>query len=225
MLSVVIPTLDAASDLVETLRALAADLSEIKYEVIVADGCSLDSTLTVAEVNGAKVVSDSCGRGPQLAAGASAAKGKWLLFLHADTRLGAGWLVEAERFMASAETENCAGVFRLSFADDARAGRWLEAVAAWRSRVLGLPYGDQALLISRRFYDSLGGYRPLPLMEDVDLARRIGRRRFHHFESAALTSAVRYRRAGYVRRSARNLACLALYFLGVSTRILVRLYG
>ena len=225
MLSVVIPTLESASTLAETLCALEADLSERENEVIVADSGSADTTLAVAEASGAVIVSAPRGRGQQLAAGAQAAKGDWLLFLHADTRLGMGWLVEAERFMTLAENDTCAGVFRLSFADDARAARRLEAVAAWRARALGLPYGDQGLLISRRFYDVLGGYRPLALMEDVDLARRIGRRRIHHFKAVALTSATRYQRAGYVRRSARNLSCLVLYFLGVDARLLVRLYG
>ncbi len=224
MLSVVIPTLDAASSLAETLPALAADLAERDYEVIVADGGSTDSTPAIAAASGARLVPTERGRGVQLAAGARAAKGDWLLFLHADTRLGAGWLAAAERFMA-AENDDRAGVFRLAFDDGARAARRLEAMAAWRAKALGLPYGDQGLLIGRRFYDALGGYRPLALMEDVDLARRIGRRRLHHFDTAAITSAARYRRAGYVRRSARNLSCLALYFLGVDARFLVRLYG
>ena len=104
-------------------------------------------------------------------------------------------------------------VFRLSLDDCAREARLLEAISAWRARVLGLPYGDQGLLISRCFYETLGGYRPLALMEDVDIARRIGRQRFHHFDALAQTSALRYRRAGYFCRPARNLFCLLLYFL------------
>ncbi|MEE8246899.1 MAG: glycosyl transferase family 2, partial [Alphaproteobacteria bacterium] len=89
----------------------------------------------------------------------------------------------------------------------------------------GLPYGDQGLLIHRDLYSRVGGFRPLPLMEDVDIVRRIGARRLVVLEAAALTSAARYRRAGYLRRSLRNLACLGLYFLGVPPRLLVRLYG
>ena len=225
MLSVVIPTLESGSHLAETLSSLMAVLSERENEVIVADSGSSDNTLEVAKENGAVIVSAPRGRGPQLAAGARAAKGNWLLFLHADTSLGANWLVEAERFMTSAKSYACAGVFRLSLADDTLAARRLEAVAAWRARALGLPYGDQGLLISRRFYDMLGGYRPLELMEDVDLVRRIGRRRIHYFETVALTSAARYQRDGYIWRSARNVSCLALYFLGVDVRLLLRLYG
>jgi len=225
MLSVVIPTLNAGSKLEETLRALRSDLSGRVYEVIVADGGSRDHTFAVAAEYEGEIVSAQRGRGQQLAAGAKAAKGDWLLFVHADTRLSAGWLREAESFMAAAKSEACAGVFRLSLDDGGRAARVLEAIAAWRARVLGLPYGDQGLLISRGFYEALGGYRPLALMEDVDLARRIGRQSFHHFDTPVLTSAERYRRAGYVLRSARNLFCLALYFVGVDVRLLVRLYG
>lgn len=225
MLSVVIPTLNSASKLDETLRALASDLSGREYEVIVADGGSRDHTFAVAAKYEGQIVSAQRGRGQQLAAGAKAAKGDWLLFVHADTRLSAGWLPEAENFMAAAMSEACAGVFKLSLDDGGRAARVVEAIATWRARALGLPYGDQGLLISRSFYEALGGYRPLALMEDVDFARRIGRQSFHHFDTPVLTSAVRYRRAGYVLRSARNLFCLALYFVGVDVRFLVRLYG
>ena len=109
--------------------------------------------------------------------------------------------------------------------DPKAAARRLEVMVAWRCRVLGLPYGDQGLLISRAFHDRLGGFSDQPLMEDVALVRRIGRARLRFFETAALTSAARYRRAGYAWRSARNLGCLALYFLGVPPRWIVPLYG
>jgi len=91
--------------------------------------------------------------------------------------------------------------------------------------VLALPYGDQGLLLSRATYDRLGGYRPLPLMEDVDLVRRLGHRRIAALPVAAVTSAERWRRQGWRRRSVRNLACLSLWFLGVPPRIIARLYA
>ncbi|MEQ8195811.1 MAG: glycosyl transferase family 2, partial [Rhodospirillales bacterium] len=87
-----------------------------------------------------------------------------------------------------------------------------------------LPYGDQGLLISRGFYDSLGGFKPLPLMEDVDLIRRIGRKRIDVLPVAAITSAERYRRGGYIARPLRNLFCLMLYFLGVVPEKIERFY-
>ena len=94
-----------------------------------------------------------------------------------------------------------------------------------RCALFRLPYGDQGLLVPRQLYQQVGGYGRLPLMEDVDLVRRIGRRRMTLLRTRALTSAVRYQRGGYVRRSVRNLSCLTLYFLRVPTRIIARLYG
>lgn len=220
-----IPTFNAASTLAATLDSLKSQLIAVDYEVIVADGASSDASRTIAEAKGTRFISVARGRGAQLAAGGSAAHGDWLLFLHADTVLGQSWWMEAAAFMARADNTPRAAVFRLCFDDRAPAARRLEIIAGWRARVLGLPYGDQGLLIGRGFYDSIGGFRPLPLMEDVDIARRIGRRRFVHFDARAFTSAERYRRSGYIRRSARNLACLALFFLGVKSRFLVRLYG
>ena len=225
MLSVVIPTLNAATTLAEALAGFVPRKGEEGPEIIVVDGGSSDASCAIAQSKGAKIISAPRGRGGQLGAGAKVARGDWLLFVHADTVLSPDWRGEVAHFMAHPENAMRAGVFRLALDDGAPAARRLEAMAAWRARVLGLPYGDQGLLIGREFYDSLGGFRPLPLMEDVDLARRIGRARFVHLGAKAQTSALRYRRSGYLRRSARNLTCLGLYFLGVKPQFLVRLYG
>ena len=96
---------------------------------------------------------------------------------------------------------------------------------AGRCRRFGLPYGDQGLLISRAHYERLGGFRPLPLMEDVDLVRRIGRNDLVPLEADAITSAARYRRDGWWFRPLRNLTCLSLYFAGLPPQALRRLYG
>ena len=223
MLSLVIPTLDAAQALARGLAALAPELSRI--EVVVADGGSADGTAGVAAAAGVKVIRASKGRGPQLRAGAEAASGEWLLFLHADTRLAPGWLAVAETFMADPANTERAAVFRLTLDDGDPRARRIEKGAAWRARVLGLAYGDQGLLISRDFYRSLGGYPPIPLMEDVALIRRIGRKRLAILDHAAITSAARYRRDGWLLRPARNVALVTLYFLGVPPRLLARLYG
>lgn len=106
----------------------------------------------------------------------------------------------------------------------APAARRLEAAVRWRCRLLALPYGDQGLLLPAALYRALGGFRELPLMEDVDLARRLGRHRLVALAVDAVTSAARYRRDGYVARPLRNLCCLALYFLGVPPLLLQRLY-
>jgi rSAM/selenodomain-associated transferase 2 len=213
MLSVVIPTLNAAATLATTLAAVAA-----VDEVVVADGGSSDGTQALAATMGARVIQAPRGRGTQLAAGVGAASGEWLLLLHADTRLAPGW-------HDAAVTPDRAGYFRFALDSDDPRARRLERLVAWRCRVLALPYGDQGLLIHRHLLDAVGGVRSLPLMEDVDLARRLGRKRLVALETAAITSAEKWQRQGWYRRSLRNLTCLALYFAGTPPRLIARLYG
>ena len=218
-LSVVIPALNAAA----TLPASIAALLRLPGEVVVIDGGSTDGTAEVAARLGALVVSAPRGRGRQLAAGVAAARGDWLLLLHADTVLSPGWAAVAYRFMA--ENPDKAGYFRFVLDADEPQARTLERRVAWRCRRFGLPYGDQGLLIPRTLLGDIGGIADLPLMEDVDLVRRIGRARLVALEADAVTSAARYRRDGWRARSLRNLLCLALYFLRVPPRLIVRLYG
>lgn len=224
MLGVVIPTLNAAATLGPTLHAVAAE-GERDVDVVVADGGSADATRAMAADRGARIVMAPCGRGVQLAAGAAAAVGDWFLFLHADTLLPRGWRAIVAAFTEDPRNARRAGYFRYALDDDSAPARRLEALVAWRCRRLGLPYGDQGLLISRRFYEGIGGYRPMPLMEDVDLIRRIGRRRLVEIGATAVTSAERYRRNGYGRRALRNGMCLGLFTIGVPPRLIARLYG
>ena len=225
-LSIVIPALNAAAVLPATLAALEeGSRAGLLGEVLLVDGGSRDDTRRIAARAGARVMTAPPSRGAQLAIGARAAVGDWLLFLHADTTLGPAWAEAARAFMARPEASGQAAVFRLVLDDpDARARR-VEALARWRGRILGLPYGDQGLLISKDFYRGLGGFQALPLMEDVDLVRRIGRRRLVTLPAEAITSAARYRRDGWWRRPIRNLALLALFFLGAPPALLKRLYG
>jgi rSAM/selenodomain-associated transferase 2 len=225
VLSVVIPTRDAAALLPSCLAALEEGrLCGLVGEVLVADGGSGDGTAALASGLGARLVASPPGRGPQLAAGAAAAGGAWLLFLHADTQLPPGWPAAVAAFIAAPANTARAGYFALRFDDSGWPARLLERGIALRSRWLGLPYGDQGLLLAAEFYRALGGFRPLPLMEDVDLVRRIGRRRLIRLAATATTSASRYRRDGYLRRILRNWTCLALYYLGVPPRLILRFY-
>ena len=226
MITVVIPTLNAAETLGAALACLEAGRdSGLIGEGVVSDGGSQDAAVERAKEAGAKVISGPPGRGGQLQRGAVAAGGEWLLFLHSDTVLDAEWLFAAEDFIADSDNGSRAAVFRFALDDDGPSARRLERLVAWRWDRLGLPYGDQGLLLSRRFYGRLGGFRDIPLMEDVDLVRRVGRRRLVVLDVPARTSAQRYRREGYWRRSLRNLVCLGLFFLHLPPRHIAKLYG
>lgn len=230
-LAVVIPTLNAEKTLAATLKSLRSGRAlGLVSEVVVADGGSGDGTRHVTQAFRARPMVVTRGRGSQLAAGARAALGDrnlavdWLLFLHADTTLSGSWDSEVASFCSVPGNRETVGVFGFALDDERPAARRLERLVNWRTRVLGLPYGDQGLVIHRDFYRSLGGFQTLPIMEDVDLIRRVGRRRLHVFDATATTSAVRYQRSGYVRRSARNLLCLLMYFLGLPPRLIARVY-
>lgn len=222
--SVIIPTLDAAEGLGPCLQALTEGLMDgLIRELILADGGSRDAIAEVADAAGARLVTSAPGRGTQLAAGAAAARGEWMLFLHADTVLQPGWSGSVRRHLEAGPGK--AGYFRLRFDAAGPAPRLVAGWANLRARLFALPYGDQGLLLSRSLYHSAGGYPEIPLMEDVALARRLGRRRLARIGADAVTSGARYRRGGWLRRGARNLATLALYFLGMRPDRLARFYG
>jgi rSAM/selenodomain-associated transferase 2 len=229
MITVVVPTLDAEGGLAATLSALVpAAVEGLVRAVVVADGGSSDRTLSIAEQAGAEIVRCERGRGRQLIAGAAAARSPWLLFLHADSVLEAGWEREASAFIGrvdAGERPLSAAAFGFALDDLGFKPRMIEGGVALRCTLLRLPYGDQALLIPRRLYEEIGGFRPLPLMEDVDIVRRLGRRRVVILRARSVTSAMRYKRDGYARRVLRNLCCLALYALRVPLHRIKRIYG
>lgn len=229
MLSIVIPALDAANHLPSTFKALVpACLDGVVKEVIVVDGGSVDDTRMLADLAGATVIAARKGRGSQLRTGGDVARSDWLLFLHADTVLEEGWEWSVLSFVESSiesDDHRRAGYFRFALDSGALPARLLEYGVAARCALFGLPYGDQGLLISREFYRELGGYSDMPLMEDVEIVRRIGRGRLRRIPHKALTSASRYRRDGFIRRSLRNLACLGLYFMKVPPHRIARFYG
>ncbi len=166
-ISVIIPVLGVP----DTLAGVLASLAEVApREIILVSGDGSEQALA-QRFEGTIAIPAPRGRGAQLAAGAAAARGDWLLFLHADTCLESGWPQEVLAFLESPGNRSRAGAFRLAFDDSSAGARRVAALANWRSRVLGLPYGDQGLLIAKAFYDELGGFEPLPLMEDVAINR------------------------------------------------------
>lgn len=228
MLTVIIPTLNADNALEPTLAALMpAVMSGMIKQLIVSDGGSKDQTVSIADDAGADIVTAPAGRGTQLARGAAEARGDWLLFLHADTLLEPGWDLEVQQFIvaaAAAGDKERAAYFRFRLNDRKSAARWLEKIVSARCRFLALPYGDQGLLISRAFYEELGGFKDIPLMEDVEFIRRVGRFRLSALRHAAVTSAARYRNEGYLKRVLRNATCLTLWFLGVAPERIAQIY-
>ncbi len=229
MISIVIPTLNANAVLAPTLASLVPALaSGVLRDVVLVDGGSSDETVEIAEAAGLTIVPSERGRGTQLRAGVETAKGDWLLFLHADTVLEAGWDEEVRTFVERIKQRkrpDTAAAFRFVLDDVGFMPRLVEWGVAWRCTLLGMPYGDQGLLISRRLYNKVGGYKDMPLLEDVDLIRRLGRSRILILKAGAMTSAVRYQRGGYVGRVLRNWCCMLLYYCGVPIRHIVRIYN
>ena len=226
MISVIIPTSNAAPHLPRTLQALAAGMKGgLVKQVIVVDAGSEDETLAIAEAAGCAIVRAERGRAKQLRAGVEVSKGKWLLFLDAGIELASGWVEETERFLAAPQSRKKAAVYKLALDDASAEAKRIVFWAGLRARVMKLPYGDQGLLISRLFYDAIGGYPDIPFMEDVEIMRRIGPKQLVLLEAQAVTSADKYRRDGHDKRAWRNLSLMARYMMGADPVEVAKAYG
>jgi len=220
--SVIVPVLHDAARLEGLLSRLAG--RSRWCEVIVANGDAGDAAVRRIRARRPDVVwvDSEPGRGRQMNAGAARATGAWLLFLHADARPDPGWTDAIGRAEAAGAVGGC---FRLRI--DAR--RWqarvIEAGVRWRVRWLGVVYGDQAIFVRRDLFRQLGGYRPIPVMEDADLVRRIrARGRFRPSSAGVTVSARRWERDGWWRRTAANLRILVLHLAGRSPERLAAMY-
>ncbi|MEP3347855.1 MAG: TIGR04283 family arsenosugar biosynthesis glycosyltransferase [Litoreibacter sp.] len=220
--SIVIPTLNAAADLPATVNALLPGLEMgMIRDLIVSDGGSTDNTLEIAEEAGAVIVNGPKGRGGQLHRGATASKGEWLMFLHADTQLAPDWVGAAA--LHRTEHPNLAAAFRLKFRAKGVAPKLVAFWANLRSATLNLPYGDQGLLMSRALYDYSGGYPDQSLMEDVAMARAL-KGRIRLLDTHAATGAERYENNGWFRQSVRNFSTLTRYSFGADPEALSKRY-
>lgn len=220
--SIVIPVLNDTESLARLLPSLPG---RPDVEIIVVNGGAPDTRLStlIDEHPHGLLLSSPPGRGRQMNVGTLSAGGRWLLFLHADTRLSAGWLDEIRR--ADTDPSVAGGSFRLRLDSNAWQARVIERLVRWRVRSLDLAYGDQALFALREAFHAIGRYREWPLMEDVDLIRRLRRvGRLYHSPLPAVTSARRWEREGWWRRSAQNILLLALFFAGASPLWLAKRY-
>ena len=188
-----------------------------------ADGGSSDGTVELAAARGCVIVRSPGGRGRQLRAGVAASHGDWLLVLHADTRLSAGALAEAQAALGQPGLRAAAWPLAI---DGAEAWfRWVEWGAAVRWRLFGLAYGDQGLLVTRSLYDAAGGYPDTRILEDAALIRRIARLApVQHFRRPILADPRRWTREGRVRATVRNWVLLGLFVAGVNPERLARWY-
>ncbi|MFZ5562779.1 MAG: TIGR04283 family arsenosugar biosynthesis glycosyltransferase, partial [Thermodesulfobacteriota bacterium] len=180
--------------------------------------------LSVASACGASVVSAPTGKALQMNAGANAATGGILLFLHADTRLPLGYDTHVRRAIENPKTS--AGAFLLEIDGPGRALRWVEKLVAFRSRVFSLPYGDQAIFVRRPVFDSLGRYPEIPIMEDFELMRRM-RKKGHSIVLVPVpvyTDGRRWERLGVFRATVRNQRIILGYLLGVAPERLRQWY-
>lgn len=224
MISVIIPTLDEAAQIGPCLDQFAAQPGE--WELLVVDGGSQDGTVALAEARGGKVIQTSGGRGPQMNAGAAAAEGWILLFLHADARLPPHASRLIHRILAWPGT--VAGAFRVRHQAHRWAGTWkarLLRLADLRSHYTRRPYGDQGLFMNRSTFLAAGGFPPRPLMEDLAMARQLaGLGRIHTVREEVQTSGRRFESAPI-----RAFVCMntfpVLDRLGVSPERLKRWYG
>lgn len=222
-LSIIIPTLNAAPQLRHLLPDLMAGVqSGLICEVILADGGSTDDTAAMADATGAELATASPGRGTQQAHGADLAKGDWLLFLHADSHLPENWPELVANHMASHPTK--AAYFLLKFDSSHPMARVTAAWANLRSRLFGLAYGDQGLLIPAALYRRAGGHPDIPLMEDVALARKL-KGQMRPIAGVIQTGADKYADRGWVRHGAGNILRLLRYLAGTSPERLAKDYA
>ncbi len=221
MTSIIVPVLDDAEALGSLLRRLAR---ESDVEILVVDGANDPAVERLCDGRpDVRLLRTPAGRALQMNAGAAAARGDWLLFLHADSQLPRPWRTALDA--AARDPDIVGGWFRFALDADAWQARAIERLVAWRVRTFRLPYGDQGIFVRRDLFAALGGFHELPLMEDVDFVRRLTAA--GHTLSSPLplvTSARRWQRDGWFRRSARNLLLLSLYFAGMSPERLRRWY-
>jgi rSAM/selenodomain-associated transferase 2/rSAM/selenodomain-associated transferase 1 len=214
LVSVIIPVLNDTAALADLLPTLP---TSPEVEIIVVNGGAADTALAslATQYRHVSLLSSAAGRGRQMNAGALSARGRWFLFLHADTRLPPDFLNELQR--ADRNPAIAGGSFRFQLDSEAWQARAIERAVRWRVRWLGLAYGDQGLFVRHDAFHRLGGYREWPLMEDVDLIRRLRRvGRLHHSPLPATTSARRWQHDGWWLRSVRNVVCQLLFFAGMS---------
>ena len=223
-ISIIIPVWNEISLIEHSLRHVLSHTYDGAFEVIVVDGSPEGETLR--SIGGEKVRKFTAerGRGRQMNEGARHAEGEILLFLHADTSLPVNGLRHISAAMENKDVVG--GAFDLGIDSERPLFRAIETLASLRSRITKIPYGDQAIFIRTDYFRAAGGFREIPLMEDVELMRRIRKAgdRIEIVGQKVRTSSRRWEKEGILYCTVRNWTLISLYFLGVSPEQLARFY-
>jgi rSAM/selenodomain-associated transferase 2 len=224
-ISIIIPVLNEAARIEATIQAITNATVELGIEIIVVDGGSRDSTVELAKAAGANVRSAAGGRSGQMNEGAKLASGSILVFLHGDTLLPQAFDDLVRSALTDGDRKVIAGAFALRIDDPLWSLRWIERGVNWRSRVLQMPYGDQAIFLRAATFWQLGGFPAQPIMEDFELIRRLGRLgKIAIVPVPVTTAARRWLQRGIIKTTLINQLVVLGYFLGISPDYLVRLY-
>lgn len=220
-ISIIIPTLNEAHAIGATLDALALVRGQI--EVIVVDGGSSDGTLEIVRARGVPLVASERGRGTQMHRGACVARGEILWFLHADTLAPPDAATHISQALGHPQVVG--GNFEVRFDGTRRAARFMTWLYP-QLRHLGLCYGDSAIFVRREAYQQMGGFKPFPIFEDLDLLRELKKLgSLVHLPVTVITSSRRFEKRHFALTFARWAVLQALYWLGVHPRMLGRLYA
>ncbi|MEZ4526919.1 MAG: TIGR04283 family arsenosugar biosynthesis glycosyltransferase [Desulfobacterales bacterium] len=224
LISIIIPVLYEGSFINQRIESLQRQFSADSFEIIVADGDPEKSTVKHILCPSIKTVTAPRGRGTQMNAGALFAEGDILIFLHADTEMPPDALIHIREIMKTGQY--AAGAFRLGFDSQRPVYKFIETGASWRCRLTKIPYGDQAFFMPASYFKKIGGFAEIPIMEDIDLMRRIKQRGDRIFISPKYvrTSARRWEQEGIVYSVLRSWILAALFCLGVSPHRLARYY-
>lgn len=225
LVSVVIPVLHEGERINEVLQALKLAASGVPYEAIIVDGDEAGGTIArIMNNDEVTTLIASRGRALQMNAGAARARGEVLLFLHADTLLPPCALTKI--IEALSDSRVIGGAFDLGFQNR----RWIFQItgkcASWKHRLTRVPYGDQAIFMLKSYFQEMGGYARIPLMEDVELMRRVKRRkgRIIILPDRVATSSRKWEKDGVIYTILRNWILQSLYLVGVPAEKLVKCY-
>jgi rSAM/selenodomain-associated transferase 2 len=224
-ISVIIPVHDERDGIARAIRGVRSLQGGGNVEIIVVDGHPEGTTLGAIDDGTVIGIRSSKGRGRQMNEGAALAKGEILLFLHADTMLPASAFDEIVSAMRHSDC--IGGAFTLKIDSAQGFFRIIEGATDLRARLTRVPYGDQAIFIHRDYFQSIGGYHDIPILEDVDLMWRIRKNggRIVLLPEAVVTSPRRWEKRGLVRTTLQNRLIMVLYLLGVKPERLARLFA